>query len=292
MILPWFSTHFEQLTGRFLAGRLHHGLLLSGPDGIGKQMLARELAAVLLCKQPDSRGACGQCQSCQLLRAGTHADFHILESEKQLGVDAIREGISRLSGTAQIGRNKVLLLCAADTMTESASNALLKTLEEPTGNTFLILLTSRIARLLPTILSRCEKHALAPPNVAESLAWLDSEGIDADEALLNAYGNAPLRVKTALEEAPAVTYRDFTDGFAALMQGSKSALSLATSWQEDALQIVTWCEQLAYKQYCQQQKSSDLACYDACKSAVQALNNPGVNKVLILTSVLDAFVRH
>lgn len=289
-MLPWFATRFERLSGRFLASRLHHALLLAGPAGIGKEMLANGLAKMMLCRQASSIGACGQCQSCQLFAAGTHPDFHVLQSDKQLGVDAIRGGIAKLGATAQMSNNKVLLLLGADSMTESASNALLKTLEEPTDNTYLLLLTDKLQRLLPTILSRCEKHKLGVPPVEQSLAWLHSQGHeDVDEALLEAYGFAPLRTLKAVDDAQALSFRDFSDGFASLMQGQVSALSLATKWQDEAIQIVTWCQQRAYKDYCLRQQRQDFTRFEHCQQAVQTLQHPGINKTLVLCRVLEQF---
>lgn len=289
-MLPWFESLFGQLTGRFLASRLHHALLLAGPAGIGKAELATDLSRMLLCRKTTSVGACGDCQSCHLFAANTHPDLHVLQSEKQLGVDAVRSGIAKLGATAQMSNNKVLLIKGADSMTESASNALLKTLEEPTDNTFLILLTDKLQRLLPTILSRCEKHKLGVPPVAQSLEWLHQEGhSDVDEALLEAYGFAPLRTKVAVTESDRLSFRDFSDGFASLMQGQASALSLATKWQDDARQIVTWCQQHAYKDYCQRQQRQDFVRFERCQQAMLSLQHPGINKTVVLCSVLEQF---
>ncbi len=289
-MLPWFQSHFDQLTARFLASRLHHALLLAGPAGIGKAQLAQDFSNMLLCKQASSVGACGKCQSCQLFVANTHPDFHVLQSDKQLGVDAIREGIAKLDATAQMSHNKVLLIKGADSMTESASNALLKTLEEPTDNTFIILLTDKVQRLLPTILSRCEKHKLGVPPVAQSLSWLHSQGHEeVDEALLEAYGFAPLRTLAAVSEADKFSFRDFSDGFAQLMQGNASALSLANKWQDKASQIVTWCQQHAYKDYCRSQQRQDFERFTRCQQAIQSLQHPGINKAVVLCSVLEQF---
>ena len=289
-MLPWFESLFSQLTGRFLASRLHHALLLTGPAGIGKSTLASDLSRMLLCRNTTSVGACGECQSCHLFAAKTHPDFHVLQSEKQLGVDAVRGGIAKLGATAQMSNNKVLLLKGADSMTESASNALLKTLEEPTDNTFLILLTDKFQRLLPTILSRCEKHKLGVPPTEQSLAWLHQQGHnEVDGALLEAYGFAPLRAKAAVTESDALSFRYFTDGFASLMQGQASALSLATKWQDNAIQIVTWCQQHAYKDYTQRQQRQDRARFERCQQAMLSLQHPGINKAVVLSSVLELF---
>lgn len=293
-MLPWFSEVYAGLIQRYLDAKLHHGLLLSGPRGIGKYQLAQSLSFTLLCKQPTLEGPCGECQSCHLRKAGNHPDFHILESEKQLGVDKIREGIAKLAGTAQMSGNKVLLIPEAHTMTEAAANALLKTLEEPTDNTYLILITDSVNKLMPTILSRCEKHMLALPSTQESLNYLATKGVeDASEALLNAYGGAPLRVEDALEGSEDFSYRDFTDGFQGLLAGTPNfqAQSLANKWQDNAMQVAQWCQQLAQQDYIQKQQPTDYARYKTCVEAVKTLQHPGVNKSMVLFGLLKQFQR-
>ncbi|MCU7553968.1 DNA polymerase III subunit delta' [Alteromonas sp. ASW11-19] len=293
MIFPWFERTFASLTGRLLAQRLHHALLLAGPPEIGKFQLADALAQVILCQQPASVGSCGHCQSCKLFAAGSHPDFHMLESDKQLGVDKIREGIARLSGTAQLSRNKVLVIPAAHTMTDSAANALLKTLEEPTDNTFLLLLTEKPQQLLPTILSRCEKCTLPVPGEAESLNWLKAEGVeDASGALLQAYGGSPLAVRRALsEEDTALSYRGFQDGIQALLSGAETSLALASRWQDAAPQVVTWCQQQAHRRYISTQQVQDFEMFSLCQHAAKRLQHPGINKVVVLCQVLELLQR-
>lgn len=285
-MLPWFTPRYQHFAERLHAQRLHHALLLSGPQGIGKSDLAKALSALILCKQPAAASPCGQCQSCLLFAAQTHPDYYVLESEKQLGVDAIRTGISKLSGTAQMGHNKVLVIPAADTMTEAAANALLKTLEEPTDKTYLLLLTDKMQRLLPTILSRCEKHQLPLPDENTALAWLREQGADATPALLAAYGHAPLRVEAALSNDDKVDFREFTDEMANLMANKAEPHTLANRWQDHAGLIVGWCQQQAYQQYVRTRQKGDLDRYQACTDALKSLQHPGVNKSLILTGIL------
>ena len=291
-VLPWFTPVYQHLIGRLLVSKLHHGLLLTGPAGIGKPELARELAKAMLCKQPDALGYCGQCQSCHVFDAGTHPDFSELVSEKQLGVDKIREGIGGLNATAQFSGNKVLVIPDADKMTESAANALLKTLEEPTPNTFLILVTDRPQQLLATIISRCEKHILARPSSEMALQWLEQQGVeDVTEALLHAYGDAPLDVKAALEQGEGLSYREYTDGLDRLLAGQTDAVSLATQWQDSAGRIVGWLQQFARAQYTDNLQTEYFHLFEACSQVQKTLLNPGVNKIMILSSLL-AEVKH
>lgn len=291
-LLPWMVSIQQSLMQRFLQHSLHHGLLLSGPQGIGKRNLADELMKGLLCLQPSSDGACGSCQSCKLVSAGTHPDHHVLESDKQLGVDAIRTAIGKLNSTAQIGRHKVLLIPVADKMTEAASNALLKTLEEPTDNTYLILITCKITSLLPTILSRCEKLNLPMPDPQQSLNWLTTQGdFDVTRALLQAYGNAPLRVLEALRDDTSISYREFTDGLADMLSGNADITTFAGKWQGNAELVIDWCQQYYHDQYRQQLRNSDFERYQQCIGFAKRAQHPGINKSLLLTQLFSQLIQ-
>ncbi|MDP5040433.1 MAG: DNA polymerase III subunit delta', partial [Paraglaciecola sp.] len=172
---------------------MHHALLLQGSLGIGKTEFAKEFASYVLCAKSSPDHACGECQSCLLQRAGSHPDFHEVLSEKQIGVDQIRDAIKKLSGSAQLSGAKVLIIYAAHTMTEASANALLKTLEEPTSNTFLLLVTDKAERLLPTIISRCERILMPPPSLSQTQSWLLTQWQDpVDEEFVQLYAHAPL----------------------------------------------------------------------------------------------------
>ncbi|MEG3766947.1 DNA polymerase III subunit delta' [Alteromonas sp. 14N.309.X.WAT.G.H12] len=291
MILPWLEQSFFQFTKRSLEGNLHHALLLSGPAGLGKQILAETLADVILCRQLTAQGACGHCQSCQLVKAGSHPDFYRLTSEKQLGVDKIREGIGKLNGTAQLSHNKVLVIPHADTMTEAASNALLKTLEEPTKNTFIILITNKKTALLPTILSRCEKHTFGLPSIAVTRHWLQEQGYDGvSDGYAKAYGYAPLIIRDSLSEADeGLSYDEFTQGLTGLKQGALSPSELASKWQDSALLVVSWLQAEAHHRYIGSQQDNDYQLCVRCQKAKKHLQHAGVNKIVILSGLLDVF---
>ncbi len=173
------------------SGRAHHAYLFDGPEGVGKEMAGRTLAAKLLCENVPGRAGfqaglglagdeadedfepCGACRSCRLMSTGNHPDFHVIErslhklhSESTvrrgkglfLVVDVIREFlIDRSSAAPALGRRRVFLVREAERMNDQAQNALLKTLEEPPGGAVLILITSSASRLLATIRSRCQR---------------------------------------------------------------------------------------------------------------------------------------
>lgn len=189
---PWFDIQLSALTKRFKAKTLHHGILLIGKKGVGKKESLQTLSNFLLCEQ---QTACGTCQSCRLLSAGSHPDLLVPEYEKTIGVDLIRDCIHRLTQTSHMGGPMVLVLHNIEAMTTASANALLKTLEEPTANTFILMTTTSTSKLLPTILSRCEKHKLQVSDMAESQAWLASEGIEIDKDILQLYWDRPYLLK-------------------------------------------------------------------------------------------------
>lgn len=168
--------------------RVPHAYVFHGPPGVGKETLAAGLGQVLLCSHPleqeldqaeaDSLGlatvrtGCGVCEDCHLLAAGTHPDLHLVYRQLnrehpdpavrgrkglEIGVDVLRHFvIDRIGLTPRRGRAKVFIIREADRITTAAQNALLKTLEEPPGESVLILLAGALDRLLPTTLSRCQ----------------------------------------------------------------------------------------------------------------------------------------
>ena len=169
---PWQHGLWQQLAGR----KQHaHAYLLHGPAGIGKRALAERLMYLLLCQRPAGLEACGQCKSCSLLAAGSHPDHYVLEPEeadKAIKVDQVRDLVSFVVQTAQMGGRKVVLIEPVEAMNINAANALLKSLEEPSGNTVLLLVSHQPSRLLPTVKSRCVQQACPLPSDAMSIAWL------------------------------------------------------------------------------------------------------------------------
>lgn len=289
-MFAWHNELYRALEARFIDSQLHHGLLICAEQGAGKEQFAHSLAHTILCQQKQVN-ACGQCQSCKLFGAGSHPDFIQLFPEKTIGIDAVRQAIQTLTGKAYMSGPQVLVIHQAHLMTTAAANALLKTLEEPTSSTYLLLLTESPQHLLPTVLSRVEKVALpAAPN-DQLLDWLRIEGFNSvDPEMLSLYHKAPYKLLEILKDDESLTFDVFQQKLVELAQCKVSAKVLADQWQAQALQIITWLQHWLKLKAHQQSMSDELwEVYNQCNRVKIKLANPGVNKQMQLADLLNAF---
>ena len=301
MIFPWFE-QFERDVGlRLTQRKLHHALLLKGQQGIGKHALASALAKHILCKTlGQNYTACGKCQSCQLYDAGNHPDFQWLTTDKsQLGVDTIRAAIDKLQSKSQLGHNKVLVIPNCHQMSESAANALLKTLEEPTANTYILMVTHQHTRLLPTILSRCEKHTLTAPSLSVSVGWLkdlvaDDPAINPfnsaiDENLLTDFACAPLLALESLQHEHGLQYERIKDDLRHVINGEADLLALSQEWQDSSEQIIEWVQRFVNEELktCQYASGKQWEIVQHINEASQKVRHPGVQKAMLLFALLN-----
>ena len=239
--LPWHAADWARLQARRERGALPHALLLCGPAGLGKRAFAQRFVRGLLCERAPAGEACGQCRSCLLLDAGTHPDTTTLSfglrkdgtPRTEIVVEQIRELSARLALSSQFGGWQVALIDPADAMNAAAANALLKTLEEPSAQTLLILLADAPWRLPQTIRSRCQRIEFNLPPTDAALAWLQGQGVAQPQAALEAaLGNPGLALAWAQEgalERRAEVRRDL----AALAAGRGEVAQMAKRWQDD-----------------------------------------------------------
>ncbi|MBD9500284.1 DNA polymerase III subunit delta' [Pseudomonas sp. BGr12] len=232
-IYPWQQGLWQQLSSR---PQHAHAYLLHGPAGIGKRVLAENFVHFLLCQRPEGGKACGQCKACQLLAAGTHPDYFLLEpeeAEKPIRVDQVRELVNFVVQTAQLGGRKVVLLEPAEAMNLNAANALLKSLEEPSGNTVLLLISHQPSRLLPTIKSRCVQQACPQPTAAQARAWLASalpdESPEALDELLVLAGGSPLTAQRLQGQGVREQRAQVVEGVKKLLKQQVAPSQLAES---------------------------------------------------------------
>ncbi len=258
-ILPWQQSIWEQLWRRKQASRLPHALLFSGIEGVGKRYFAEQFANAILCVAPKQIGSCGTCRACHLLQARSHPDLLCVEPEEagqMIKIDQIRQVVHFVSETPLFGGYRVIIIEPAAAMNMNAVNALLKTLEEPTPNTILILISNQSLRLPATIVSRCQKIIFSKPVEAVALSWLKNDLPEADAKLLLkiSYG-APLKAKQIFtseqqgEDKILALRQDLYQGLVQLSQQQSSPLHLAAQWQEKNLVLLlnflqTWLKDL------------------------------------------------
>lgn len=172
-----YGDKMEQLMRSVQAGRIVHALLFVGPHGSGKRTLARLFAQAMVCQ--GERKPCGVCPACKRFLAGSHPDIHVVKPEKKsIGVDEVRELIDALALRPYEGGRHIALVEQADKLTVAAQNALLKTLESPTGEAMFFLITDAPGAMLPTILSRCQTVRFSDLSVEDCARVLEGRGIN------------------------------------------------------------------------------------------------------------------
>lgn len=154
----------EALRQSLEKNRLHHAFLFLGPEGVGKRTVALSLAMAVQCLEKVG-DFCGVCANCAKIRSGHHPDQRLLEplpGKKEISIQQIREMERELNFRPFSGRKKIAIVDPAALMNVSAQNALLKTLEEPPRDSLLILISTGVGGLLPTLLSRCLRVSFSP----------------------------------------------------------------------------------------------------------------------------------
>lgn len=137
--------------------KISHAYLFCGPRGTGKTTLARLLAKSVNCENPD-KAPCGECDNCRAANEGTHPDIIEINGANETHVDDVREIIERANLAPMQGKVKIYIIDEVHQLSSAASSALLKTLEEPPENVIFVLATTDPQKLLPTIISRCQRY--------------------------------------------------------------------------------------------------------------------------------------
>ena len=249
-VYPWLDGHWSFFARCLEVDRLAHALLIEGPAGCGKTALANAMVAKLLCTE-NKLYACGSCRSCELLAGGAHPEYFkaTFEINPKTGklrtvitVEQVRRMIVALQLTNSISSHKVAHIFPADDMHWSAANAILKSLEEPTGDTVLILVTDSPGKLPITIRSRCQAISVNQPDGELVLDWLESSSDRPKEELcaaLQAAGGSPMRALQYLDSPELDGYKQVRDSLATLL-ARPGSVSLINAQLGDLNPIELW----------------------------------------------------
>ncbi len=247
--LPWLEGAWQRLASQLQEGRLGHAILLLGQEGLGKRVLLRELSQQLLCLNSIHEGPCGQCASCHLFNAGTHPDLFMVEPSepgKQIKIDQIRKVTDFVNTTPQRGDHKVVLLGPAEAMNINSSNALLKSLEEPSAQTTLLLYSHQPSGLLATIKSRCQQYSVYSPTWQQGLNWLEQNSQQSSlESILRLAKGAPLKAMNLVEQDVHVQYLQFCQDMMDLQHFKANWTVTLTKWKSwDSSWVMMWFYEL------------------------------------------------
>jgi DNA polymerase-3 subunit delta' len=272
-IFPWQETPWTQL--QQLRARMPHAILFHGAAGIGKAGFIEHFAKSLLCENAAADGhACGACVSCGWFDQQNHPDYRRVRPEaleddpvgegeegeegkkaaktkapsKEIKIEQIRSLADFMNISTHRQGLRVVVLYPAEALNMPASNALLKTLEEPPPGTVFLLSSNSLDRLLPTILSRCRKFALPMPGHDEALAWLKAQGVADADSWLREQGGAPL---AAMAQAESGSREDMDALLQVLAHPSvEAALRAADKMQKVPLAaLVSWLQRWLYDMF-------------------------------------------
>lgn len=176
------------LTNAIKSNKLTHAYLFCGPRGTGKTTMARLIAKALNCEQGIGH-QCNECSNCLALNNGSHPDVIEIDAASNNGVDQVRDLIDKVRYSPLKGRMKIYIIDEVHMMSQGAFNALLKTLEEPPEHVIFILATTEPHKVLPTILSRCQRYdfgKIDDADLKEKLIWvLNKEGVSFEDGALD-----------------------------------------------------------------------------------------------------------
>ncbi len=237
--LPWLQGQIKQWQELVILQQVPHAILLNSAKGFGKFELAKEMSHIALCENLGEDGPCGFCSACELFKVGNHPDFTLISAEKNtIKVEQIRKLSKDIRLSATKGQYRVVVIENAEQMNKAAANALLKTLEEPPNKVVLILTTSELGRLLPTIKSRCIKINISAPSQRESLVWLGSLTNKSEADIITSLAlanNSPLIAKSFIQEDILPHIKQMLADLQSLISDQKTVLEVSKAWFSEEL---------------------------------------------------------
>lgn len=238
-IYPWQQQVWDTLTGRF--PKLGHGLLFYGKKGCGKEAFAQQFLAWVLClnRQPD--GPCGECGSCQWLKADTHPNYVYISTDEdnkkqnaKIKIEKIRDLLPFVQQTVDGWR--VIVIEPAEALNIASSNALLKTLEEPGENIVIILLADHYLKLPATIRSRLQHFALDRISSVQFSEYVEVQlpeaGSSQQQLLMNLSNQMPLQAVEVAQSSWLPLRQEFMEDWKKLVIQKNMPMAIATKWNK------------------------------------------------------------
>ena len=176
----------DAVTSMISLRRIPHAILIDGDKGTGRHTLARYIAQAAVCGKDNA--PCGECRSCRVAKSGAHPDITFIspeEGKKFINVGQIRTLRAEAFVKPHMSKRRVFVINTAETMNESAQNAFLKVLEEPPEGVIFILVSLSASELLETVVSRCTRLSLVPPDIDTAIRYI-SENTDYGRGLIAA----------------------------------------------------------------------------------------------------------
>ena len=238
-IYPWQQQVWDTLTGRF--PKLGHGLLFYGKKGCGKEAFAQQFLAWVLCLNRQPKRPCGECGSCQWLKADTHPNYVYISTDEdnkkqnaKIKIEKIRDLLPFVQQTVDGWR--VIVIEPAEALNIASSNALLKTLEEPGENIVIILLADHYLKLPATIRSRLQHFALDRISSAQFSEYVEAQlpeaGSSQQQLLMNLSNQMPLQAIEVAQSSWLPLRQEFMEDWKKLVIQKNMPMAIATKWNK------------------------------------------------------------
>lgn len=262
-LLPWQEEVAQRALQLKEQQHLPHAVLVDTCSEHGIDHLASNLSALLLCDSPENLSACGNCEACRMMSAGTYADFSMVTLEhdsktkkinKNIKIDQIRELIHELHLTRHFDNFKIAAIYPADKMSIASSNSLLKTVEEPASQVIILLLTHDKGKLPVTIRSRCQTWSIERPEKQLSLDWLLEQGMEAKqcEQYLEYAGGDPLLALKLKSLDYADLVDNFKQQFTLYLKNSTDVASISAKLVKFDIALIRRLVKMVINAYCYQ----------------------------------------
>lgn len=242
-LYPWLTDIWQEWQASLESERFSNAALLTIEEGLGAAQLVERLSSAVMCSNYVNE-ACGFCHSCQLMQAHNHPDFHIVKPEKEgkaITVEQIRQCNRLAQESSQLSGVRLFIIEPAEAMNESAANALLKTLEEPSSSCMFLLVSNKAHKLLPTITSRCQQWQVVNPDSESLTQWLSTQvsgSVAAYAAHIN--GNAPLKTQAFAEQGHEEKYLSFESELLKTVQNMGDSVKLAKELASSPAEYLQW----------------------------------------------------